>query len=80
MDDKSLYAAILGLTDPWGVDKVELRLADGEVHVWVALPPDTRWVCPDCLAGAPSTIIASANGVTWTRVSIGRSCTPGSRG
>jgi transposase len=53
MDDKSLYAAILGLKDPWGVEKVELRLGDGEVHVWVALPPDTRWVCPDCLAGAP---------------------------
>ena len=53
MDDKSLYAAILGLTDPWGVEKVELRQGDGEVHVWVALPTDTRWVCPDCLAGAP---------------------------
>ncbi len=37
MDDKSLYAAILGLTVPWSVDKVELRLANGEVHVWVAL-------------------------------------------
>jgi hypothetical protein len=41
VDDKSLYAAILGLTAPWGVEKVELRLADGEVHVWVALPTDT---------------------------------------
>ncbi len=53
MDDKSLYAAILGLTEPWGVEKVELRLGDGEVHVWVALPKDTLWVCPECLAAAP---------------------------
>jgi hypothetical protein len=53
VDDKSLYAAILGLTAPWGVEKVELRLEDGEVHVWVALPKDTLWVCPECHAGAP---------------------------
>lgn len=53
MDDKSLYAAILGVTEPWGVEKVELRLAAGEVHVWVALPPATLWVCPDCHAAAP---------------------------
>ncbi len=53
VDDKSLYAAILGLKEPWGVEKVELRLADEEVHVWVALPKDTLWVCPECLAAAP---------------------------
>lgn len=53
MDDKSLYAAILGVKEPWTVDKVDLRLAQGEVHVWVALPPETRWVCPDCQAPAP---------------------------
>jgi hypothetical protein len=40
VDDKSLYAAILG------VKEVELRLAEGEVHVWVALPKDTRWGLP----------------------------------
>jgi transposase len=53
MDDKSLYAAILGLMAPWGVEKVDLQLTDGEVHVWVALPKDTLWVCPECLASAP---------------------------
>ena len=53
MDDKSLYAAILGVKDPWGVKTVELRLADGEVHIWVALPTETLWVCPECLAAAP---------------------------
>ena len=53
MDDKSLYATLLGLTPPWGVEKVELRLEEGEVHVWVALPPNQLWACPDCLERAP---------------------------
>lgn len=53
MDDKSLYAAILGVTNPWAVDKVDLRLAEGEIHVWVALPTHTLWVCPACHAAAP---------------------------
>ena len=53
MDEKTLYAKLLGLTSPWGVEKVELRLADGEVHIWVALPPKQHWVCPDCLERAP---------------------------
>ncbi len=53
MDEKSLYAAVLGVTSPWGVEKVDLRLTEGEIHVWVALPAATRWVCPECLAEAP---------------------------
>jgi len=53
VNDKSLYPAILGLKEPWGVEKVDLRLGAGEVHVWVALPKDTLWVCPECLAAAP---------------------------
>ncbi len=53
MDDKTLYAKLLGLMDPWGVEKVELKLAEGEVHVWVALPAKELWVCPECLERAP---------------------------
>ena len=49
----SLYSAVLGLKSPWSIDRVETELAAGEVHVWVALPPNTRWVCPTCLAPAP---------------------------
>ena len=48
MDDKALYAQILGVTQPWKVERVELKLEEGEVHVWVALPKATRWVCPEC--------------------------------
>ncbi len=53
MDDKALYAAILGITAPWKVETVDLQLEAGEVHVWVALPPKTRWVCPVCEERAP---------------------------
>lgn len=53
MDDRTLYAKLLGLTSPWGVERVELKLAEGEVHVWVSLPPKQLWVCPDCLQAAP---------------------------
>jgi len=53
MDERTLYAKLLGLTPPWGVEKVELQLKEGEVHVWVALPPKELWVCPDCLERSP---------------------------
>lgn len=53
MDDKTLYSKLLGLMPPWGVEKVELKLAEGEVHVSVALPPKELWVCPECLERAP---------------------------
>lgn len=53
MDDKALYAAILGVTRPWQVEHIELKLEEGEIHVWVALPKGTRWVCPVCQERAP---------------------------
>jgi transposase len=53
VDDKTLYARLLGLTAPWGVKNVELKLAEGEVHITVALPPEELWVCPECLERAP---------------------------
>jgi transposase len=53
VDDKILYAKLLGLTPPWSVEKVELRLKEGEVHITVALPPEQLWVCPECLERAP---------------------------
>jgi transposase len=53
VDDRALYQQILGIREPWGVERVELQLDRGEVHVRVALPPKTRWVCPECLERAP---------------------------
>jgi transposase len=51
--DKDLYQRILGIEKPWEVVDVDLQLARGEVHVHVALPSKTRWVCPDCHERAP---------------------------
>jgi len=48
-----LYTAVLGLSGPWSVERVETDLGVGEVHVTVALPANTRWVCPECHAAAP---------------------------
>jgi transposase len=53
MDDKTLYEQLLGLTRPWGVEKVELKLSEGEIHISVALPPKEHWVCPQCHERAP---------------------------
>ena len=33
MDDRSLYATILGMEAPWGVERVELREVEQAVHV-----------------------------------------------
>ena len=49
----SLYAAVLGLSGPWSIERVETNLDVGEVHGWVALPKGERWVCPECHAAAP---------------------------
>ena len=53
MDNKGLYATLLGLKEPWEVTLVDVQAGAGEVHVWVALPEKTDWVCPQCLSAAP---------------------------
>src|SRR5438876_3972193 len=52
-DSRSLYAGLLGLTPPWQIEDVEMKLKEGEVHIRVALPSGERWVCPECFAPAP---------------------------
>lgn len=53
MDDRSLYATILGLQAPWDVDRVELRETEQIVHVWVSAQEGTRFVCPECGEAGP---------------------------
>lgn len=48
MQDRELYARILGITDPWRVEQVDLRLEIGEVHIFLDHAPDLRWGCPEC--------------------------------
>jgi len=48
MEDRELYARILGITDPWRVERVDLMLETQEVHIVLGHPPDLSWRCPEC--------------------------------
>ena len=53
MDDRALYATILGLDAPWEVERVELKATEQVVHVWVTAPDGTSFVCPECGTASP---------------------------
>lgn len=46
MDSKELYRVLLGLTEPWTVERVQLDVARPEVSVFVVHPPRMRFRCP----------------------------------
>lgn len=48
MQDRDLYARILGLVDPWEVRDVKLDLKSGEVRVRVGAKLHASLVCPEC--------------------------------
>jgi transposase len=48
MDSKELYRVLLGLSEPWTVERVELDAAGQEVSVYVTHAPKTRFRCPRC--------------------------------
>ena len=48
MQDRQLYAQILGIRSPWQVQNVELRLDEGEVHIDLGHREGLRWDCPQC--------------------------------
>ena len=52
LQDRQLYQQILGITSPWYVERVELRLEEGEVHVYLAHEPLADWACPECGASS----------------------------
>jgi len=53
MDDRQLYATILGLTEPWVVEAVEVAAADEEVRVRLTMREGTELECPDCKKAVP---------------------------
>jgi len=53
MQDRELYAAILGIRSPWGVRQVDLKLTQGEVHVFLEHGADLQWPCAECGALCP---------------------------
>lgn len=47
MQDKDLYQQILGIQTPWFVERVELKLETGEIHVYLD-HQDWPWTCAEC--------------------------------
>lgn len=48
MRDTQLYRQILGLSEPWQVERIDLRMKEQEVHVFVEHKPGVAWPCPTC--------------------------------
>jgi transposase len=48
MQDRELYATILGIQTPWSVERVELRAAEGAVHIHLQHGVGLQWPCPEC--------------------------------
>ena len=48
MRDTELYRQILGLDTPWVVSRVELKLAEEQVDIWVEHDKGVSWPCPTC--------------------------------
>ena len=76
MQDRELYRQILGIEAPWWVERVDLKLAEGEVHVYLEHEEMGHWACPECGGGCQRmTIKGSGVGGIWTPANIRPFCT-----
>ena len=48
MQDKELYEHILGIKEPWSVNRIELDLKRKRVNIWVEHKTGLKWLCPRC--------------------------------
>lgn len=48
MQDRELYAYLLGIKAPWGVSRIKLDIQAKRVNVWVEHEEGIRWPCPEC--------------------------------
>ena len=48
MKDTELYQRVLGLVEPWFVDRVELKIKEHRVDIYLEHRPDVKWPCPEC--------------------------------
>ena len=69
MRDCELYATILGVQAPWTVDRVDVDVAGGAVHVWLVRNESAPAPCPECQTACPITTIGSGSGDTSTHAS-----------
>lgn len=48
MQDTELYRYVLGLGEPWDVERVELDVLHQRIDVWAVHREGVRWPCPEC--------------------------------
>src|SRR5256712_4788241 len=53
MQDREVYATILGVQAPWTVARVDVDVAGGAVHVWLARTEGAPAPCPECQTACP---------------------------
>lgn len=63
MQDVDLYQAVLGITSPWKVTRVDLALDAGQVDVYVEHAAKERFACPEC--GRSCSVYDHAPSRTW---------------
>lgn len=63
MQDTELYRHVLGIEDPWRVDRVQLSVREEQVDVWAVHGESIRFSCPEC--GTPLPIYDHAPERVW---------------
>lgn len=48
MESKELYRHLLGINEPWTVERVDLDMTQGQVDVYVGHAKGVRFACPEC--------------------------------
>jgi transposase len=54
MQDTELLYNLLGLQEPWSVERVELNLEDRRLDVWATHTMGVTWTCPECALASPT--------------------------
>jgi len=54
MQNTELYQHLLGLSEPWAVDRVEFNLEDRRVDIWAGHAGGVVWACPECSLTSPT--------------------------
>jgi len=53
MEDTELYRHVLGIEEPWRVDRVQLDVKNERVDVWAVHEEGLRFSCPECGTNLP---------------------------
>jgi len=66
MESKELYRNLLGINEPWTVERVDLDMTQGRVDVHVGHTKGVRFLAPNAGRSIPcTTILPGAFGGTW---------------